>query len=116
MNRVRGLTVIFICLSVFAVNAQKQKKTQNPTSVDPSSPSKVYSPKVSRKKKSSETTYDARDKFYDRMEMNSKRRRKNENLQSTPQYSNFQYFGHKKPPKKRPPEKMKYCKICGIRH
>jgi len=116
MNRVRVLAVIFLCVSALAVNAQKQKKAQNPTSVDPSSPSKVYSPKVSRKKKSGATTYDARDKFYDRMEMNSKKRRKNENMESTPQYSNFQYFGHRKPPKKRSPEKMKYCKICGIRH
>ena len=26
------------------------------------------------------------------------------------------YFGHKRPPKKRPANKMKFCKECGIRH
>ena len=33
-----------------------------------------------------------------------------------PQYSNPLYFGHKKPPKKRPPDKMKFCKECGLKH
>jgi hypothetical protein len=32
------------------------------------------------------------------------------------QYVNPMYFGHKKPPKKRPAHKMKLCKVCGIRH
>ncbi|MEO1253806.1 MAG: hypothetical protein AAFY41_02810 [Bacteroidota bacterium] len=26
------------------------------------------------------------------------------------------FFGHKKPPKKRPPGKQKFCKICRIKH
>lgn len=26
------------------------------------------------------------------------------------------YFGHKRPPKKRPPGKQKFCKICRIKH
>jgi hypothetical protein len=33
-----------------------------------------------------------------------------------PQYTDFSYFGHKKPPIKRPPGKRKFCKECGIRH
>jgi hypothetical protein len=83
--------------------------------VEPNLPKKVYAPKVS-KRKGKGPTYDARDKFYDRMENLEKQRRKNLVNSSKPQYSNFQYFGHKKPPKKRPPEKMKFCKVCGIRH
>lgn len=89
---------------------------QQPTSLQPNLPTKVYAPKTSRKKKKNTVTYDARDKFYDRMEELEKRNRKKEKYSAQDQYSNFQYFGHKKPPKKRPPEKMKYCKICGIRH
>ena len=26
------------------------------------------------------------------------------------------FFGHKKPPKKRPPGKQKFCKVCKIKH
>lgn len=26
------------------------------------------------------------------------------------------YFGHKRPPKKRPPHKQKFCKTCKIKH
>ena len=26
------------------------------------------------------------------------------------------YFGHKRPPKKRPPGKQKFCKVCKIKH
>jgi len=109
------LALVFFLLVVCGISNAQKSQSKNPTSVDPSA-TKVYAPKASKKKKSGATTYDARDKYYDRMEMNSKKRRKNENMESTPQYSNFQYFGHKKPPKRRPPEKMKYCKICGIRH
>jgi hypothetical protein len=86
------------------------------TSLEPNLPTKVYAPKASKKKKKNKITYDARDKFYDRIEELERRRRKSERNKLLPEYSNFQYFGHKKPPKKRPPEKMKYCKICGIRH
>lgn len=109
----------FLALLVFfggmSASAQSNRPAQ-PTSLQPNLPTKVYSPKVSRKKKSKGPTYEARDKFYDRMEVIEKSRRKSEKKMMKPQYSNFQYFGHKKQPKKRPPEKMKYCKICGIRH
>jgi hypothetical protein len=31
-------------------------------------------------------------------------------------YSKAPYFGHKRPPIRRPPGKMKLCKVCGIKH
>ncbi|MFZ5999244.1 MAG: hypothetical protein ACOYW3_01945 [Bacteroidota bacterium] len=110
----RGL-VLFCFLSAMAFGAMAQNPSNSPSSLQPNLPKKVYSPKVSRKK-SKGPTYEARDKFYDRMEKLGKQKRKNLKNESNPRYSDFQYFGHKKPPKKRPPEKMKYCKICGIRH
>jgi hypothetical protein len=54
--------------------------------------------------------------FADRMAEVEKARRKNERMMDEPQYSDPMYFGHKKPPKKHKPGKMKYCKVCGIRH
>jgi len=42
--------------------------------------------------------------------------RKEAKMKSKPQYTDPMYFGHKKPPKKRPRGKQKYCKVCGIWH
>lgn len=108
---------VALLLFVFApFLAIAQNQPSSPSSLQPNLPKKVYAPKVSKKKKSKGPTYDARDKFYDRMEGLEKQRKKNRKNVDNPKYSDFQYFGHKKPPKRRPPEKMKYCKICGIRH
>ena len=109
-----AISILFLLAGYFA-SAQSNNQSQS-TSLKPNLPTKVYAPKASKKKKTKGPTYDARDKFYDRMEEVNKNRRKSEKAKLTPQYSDFQYFGHRKPPKKRPPEKMKYCKICGIRH
>lgn len=45
-----------------------------------------------------------------------KEKAKEQKKAEDPQYSNPLYFGHKKPPKKRPPDKMKFCKQCGLKH
>jgi len=54
--------------------------------------------------------------YEERMEQNVKNKRKKAKEMEKPQYSDWTYFGHKRKPKKRPPEKMKYCDECGIRH
>jgi hypothetical protein len=104
--------------------AQKRKKakhedaptapTGQATSLAPYYPQKEYEPK--KKKATGKVTYDAREKYYDRMEAVEKANRKNEREMEKPQYSDPTYFGHKRPPKRRPVNKMKYCKVCGIRH
>lgn len=126
--------LIFLTLSVFALTSGAQSNnlsrkkssaqradTDAPTSLQPYFPERDFAPeaeKKSRKKGVKETpiTYNARERFYERMEEVARQRRKNEKLMEKPQYSDPMYFGHKRPPKKRPPEKMKYCKVCGIRH
>ena len=109
------VSFLLVAFAVFSASAQNNRPGQ-PTSLQPNLPTKVYAPKISKKKKTKGLTYEAKDKFYDRMEDIGKERKKREKNMNKPEYSNFQYFGHKKAPKKRPPEKMKYCKICGIRH
>lgn len=48
--------------------------------------------------------------------------RKKENFKAeqkmadSPQYTDKMYFGHKRPPKKRPLGKRKFCKECGMKH
>jgi hypothetical protein len=121
----RSLFTIILVLAVAVSFAQSKKKkkakkaeatsTGQASSLAPYYPQKNYEP--SRKKKSSgKVTYDATEKFYDRREEIAKQERKLEKEMEKPQNSDPLYFGHKRPPKKRPPNKMKYCKVCGIRH
>lgn len=112
----KGLVLAIVFLVTGSGVCAQNATPGQPNSLKPNLPTKVYAPKVSKKKKSKGLTYEARDKFYDRLEELDKGKRRNEKMKLQPQYSNFQYFGHRKQPKKRPPEKMKYCKICGIRH
>lgn len=114
------VVAVLVCSSPLALLGQSTSsapgKSSSSSSVQPNLPTKVYAPKTTKKKSKSKVTYDARDEFYDRIEEQQRERRKLDRKKDLPEYSNFQYFGHKKKPKKRPPEKMEYCKICGIRH
>jgi hypothetical protein len=100
-------------------NKKRSKRTeqssqqQQPTALNPL-PQKEYAPKARKATKGA--TYESEQQYYERMEALAKTRRKNETLQQKPQYSDPMYFGHKRPPKKRKPGKMKYCKECGLRH
>lgn len=102
------------CLAGILTWAQENKKDQS-TSVESVLPQKEYAPKK-KKSKNSKTTYDARENFYDRQEALSKQRIKDEKNAVNPRYSDPQYFGHKRPPRKRAAHKMEFCKVCGIRH
>lgn len=116
-----SILVLLLALSQ-GVWAQSKKKKQETTSEQPSSLTPYYPEKTKEvekkktKKSGRKVTYDARDKFYDRMEQVAKDNRKAEKELKKPQYSDPSYFGHKRPPKKRPAGKMKYCKECGLRH
>lgn len=118
----RILLLLFLILLVSASYAQKRKQRGSaesevgPTSLDPL-PRERHPPKEARKRAETKgPTYNAEKAYYDRMEALVKVRRKNEKMLMTPQYSDPSYFGHKRPPKKRPAHKMKFCKECGIRH
>jgi hypothetical protein len=113
--------IIFVAFMLLAglsvAQSKKKKKEQNqngPTSVDPFYPSETYAPKKSKKVKG--PSYNAEQEFAERMVKLEKSKRKNEKMMDSPQYSDPSYFGHKRPPKKRKPGKMKFCKECGIRH
>jgi|SRR5690606_17591548 hypothetical protein len=123
---VRIIFLFFLVFQATACNAQFLKKKtkdksdvpsqQQPTSLSPSSPTnREYTPKISRKATKG-PTYTLEQQYYERVEAVAKERRKAEKMMLKPQYSDPMYFGHKRPPKKRKPSKMKYCKECGIRH
>jgi hypothetical protein len=124
-----GILIIMVCLMscVLAYGQSGKKKKRNkekssteisqPTTMDPNySILEDYAPKSNHRVKSAGITYDAQKRFYERREEIEKDRRKAEKELMKPQYSDPMYFGHKHPPKKHKPGKMKYCKVCGIRH
>lgn len=124
----RLLLPILLALLATTADAQTKKKRRKespeaaqqlggPTSLDPNAPMKQYGPKKTNKRKASAgPTYESQEEFEARMRETVKAIRRNERLMDKPQYSDPMYFGHKRPPKKRPPHKMKFCKVCGIRH
>lgn len=122
------IALLLVTTVSFAQLSRKEKKAarrntpiDQPTTLDPANSSPDYSSKSTkhskaRKSKGSGPTYNSLKEYDDRMDARAKTYRKNEKNLSTEQYVNPMYFGHKKPPKKRPVNKMKYCKVCGIRH
>lgn len=54
--------------------------------------------------------------YEDRVEDAVARNQKMAKEMQKPQYSDKMYFGHKRPPKKNPVGKKKFCKECGIVH
>jgi hypothetical protein len=96
--------------------AKKGTAVDQPTSLSPGEASGDHKSVSRKREKSSGPTHNSQKEFENRMNARAKTNRKNEKMMSSPQYSDPAYFGHKRPPKKRSPKKMKFCKECGIRH
>jgi hypothetical protein len=95
----------------------EEKKQGNANSLEPYYPKEKQVPKKAKKKSSSRgATYESEQQYYDRMAKVFKEKEKAEKEMQKPQYANPMYFGHKRPPKKRKPGKMKFCRECGLKH
>jgi len=122
------IALLFVTTSSFAQLSRKEKKAarkgtpvDQPTTRDPVDSSPDYSTKhdkqtKAKKKKGTGATHNSLNEYDDRLDARAKTYRKNEKNMSNEQYVNPMYFGHKKPPKKRPAHKMRLCRVCGIRH
>ena len=110
------LPILSLAASVaYGQSSDKVDKSTTPNSISPNKEEREYSPKKTGNGMT--LNYEnAEQEFQDRMHDLQKTRRKNERLMDKPQYSDPMYFGHKHPPKKHKPSKMKFCKVCGIRH
>lgn len=51
-----------------------------------------------------------------RMQANARQQKKMMREMEKPQYSDPSYLGHKRPPRKNPPGKKKFCRECGMWH
>lgn len=96
---------------------ETQSESTQPTSLHPTQQKKAYAARAGSTQRSGKgPTYGLEQAYYERIERVAKERKKAERIMEKPQYSDPLYFGHKRPPKKRKPSKMKFCKECGIRH
>jgi hypothetical protein len=109
-------------LSTFAFAQRKKKGSKAPsqvTSVGPFYPdANKYIPKAKRSKNKSKDgiSRQAQQNAVARRELTAKQKRKAERTLAGTNYGSTNYFGHKRPPKKRKPEDMKLCEVCGIKH
>ena len=109
------ISVLFLTSLAFA---------QNTRSVDtPKPPRPAYqSAKKERKgslaflKKKNKPPKSEVEEFRSRLQKVYKQKAKEEKLSDKARYKDPSYFGHKKPPKKRPVGKQKFCKVCKIKH
>ncbi len=118
--------LIFSAAMAVEVLAQQSKEPVKstdknfPSTLQPVNPVKYYGPRKEKKKKQKGTvTHDAQNEYYKRIENTWREREKREKTYERGggvDKMKPPYFGHKKPPKIRPIEKRKYCKVCGIRH
>lgn len=110
------LPCVFIVF--FSGVLQAQNYPTGPTSLSPAVQPVYKVDKRTRevKRVQPNVKHSAEYKFYDRVQRAAKMKKKALRKLAKPQYTNPLYFGHKNPPKKRPPHKMRFCDECGIRH
>lgn len=121
------IIVVLFLFAFTAAQAQSRKSKEHPATSKGDDYSRMYDYRTNKankklhKRKSRKSGilvyYDQKvEEFKDRMEEAAKRYKKMEKEMKKPQYSDPTYFGHKHKPKKRPPGKKKFCKVCGIWH
>ena len=119
----------FFYLFIFIFCVAQVSLAQSTRDVKPEAPAPKYQSQKTEKKKGFLGLFKKKNKkakqktqeeevaaFRERLKEVYKQKAKDQKEAEKPQYSNPMYFGHKKPPKKRPPDKMKFCKECGIKH
>ena len=106
------LFTISILHSIFAQNSRDIDNSANNSTKNKKSV-KIFK---SGKNSSFKTQEESKKVYEDRMKQVAKDIKKSMRLLKKPQYSDKSYFGHKRPPKKRPLSRRKLCKVCGIVH
>jgi len=125
----RFLFIIALMIVAGSSGAQtaigRDQEKREPSSLHPGRSEDVFAPQISHKmspamkkrlRKHDGPHVETYEEYVARMKRTVKMIRKNERLMKKPQYSNPMYFGHKRPPKKHKPSKMRFCTECGIRH
>ncbi len=116
--KARPFQLLLIGIFLFPVAVVAQNYPSGPTSLSPAVQPVYKVDKRTRevKRVQPKVKHSAEYAFYDRVQKAAKMKKKTLRKLAKPQYTNPLYFGHKNPPKKREPHKMRYCQECGIRH
>ncbi|MEP5612779.1 MAG: hypothetical protein ABJP45_11045 [Cyclobacteriaceae bacterium] len=117
MNRFIG--VLLLVFIVSGAVAQNTRSTDTPKPPRPTYQAKKKEKKgvfTFLKKKEKNQGRDEVAEFRSRLQKVYKEKAKEERLADKKRYKDPTYFGHKKPPKKRPVGKQKFCKVCKIKH
>jgi membrane-bound lytic murein transglycosylase B len=112
------LSLLLLATASFAQKKKKASRNESQvTSVGPYYPdANKYAPKAKKKKSKHGISREAQNNFYAQREVVAKQKRKAEKTLAGVNYGDPTHFGHRHRPKKHKPEKMKLCKVCGIRH
>lgn len=129
---IRIICTVLLVVAALAVSGQNSRENRSSERIDKSDllDEELFSPtlpgagenkkdykKKKRLRKSKKLTYGkAVNDYRLRMQAVAKRNARQEKLARKPRYSDPTYFGHKRPPKKRPVGKRKLCKECMIVH
>ncbi len=112
--------ILLLIISYFSIQESRAQSTRDTKAPEVPAPQYQAIKKSSNqsifKRWFSNSEKDEIKEFRKRMKKEAKKDRKEARLAMKPQYSDPTYFGHKKPPKKRPPGKRKYCEECGLKH
>jgi hypothetical protein len=111
-----SLAVVGSFLITLSVQAQQYQSGPTSLSAGSMSPLKVDKRTREVKRGRVRVKHTAQYEFYDRVEKAAKMKKRLLRKLAKPQYTNALYFGHRNPPRKRPPHKMRFCDECGIRH
>ncbi len=118
MNRFIGFSIVLLVMVSFG----RAQNTRNVEAPKPPRPTYQASKKEKKgtfaflKKKEKKQGKNEVEEFRARLSKVYKQKAKEERLADKPQYKDQSYFGHKRKPKKRPPGKQKFCKVCKIKH
>ena len=122
MSTKKYLSVVFfitLATAAFSQSSKESGKEENaPLEDSPYFPQKNYHPEHEKTKKLRGITvsYEAEKNYRKQKAEIAKQKRIAERELMKPQNTNPLFFGHRHKPKKHKPGKMKYCKVCGIRH
>jgi hypothetical protein len=117
-NKPIVFAVVIAAFFVLPTSVKGQNYESSPTTLSPGIKPSLKTNKRTREVKRGRVNVrrTAQYEFYDRVEKAARTKKKLLRKLAKPQYSNPLYFGHRTPPKKRPPHKMRFCDECGIRH
>lgn len=125
MNKLQfhGFVVLLMLYGSVTLAQSRDRDNSREPSTNSGDRGATYDVQMSKQKKkgkakhSLSADYDRKvEEHYKLMEANAKKNEKIAKEMEKPQYSDPTYFGHKKPPKKRPPGKKRFCKECGMVH